>query len=267
LRAAARAERSRRAASPDTRSERATAIGREPPVPNPSCPQSSGGHPGGGGHRMDSRQKTAGMTEGMGCGNPVSARHFVVQVSPRRVVPFDQPNLPRSVPLLEPLLPFDGRLCRAVHLVVDKSINAVLRCEAAPHLLLVFPYPLGERRSHANVQRPVSLARKNVDRKLFFHSWHIHHKATKEETRRRSCPQSLGGHPLPLPVMPAILRRASIGREHRFPPKDCGNDRRKQSRILFLPRRGCTRRKFARDRADGTESLRGCKLPGRFGPG
>lgn len=75
----------------------------------------------------------------------------------------DQVEFPLASPLLDLLFPTDRCLDRIVLLKPNQSVDAIARCEAWDGLALVLGYAPHEIGGHDNIQRPVRLAREQID--------------------------------------------------------------------------------------------------------
>src|SRR5262249_46332937 len=87
----------------------------------------------------------------------------VVEIDPMRVGAFDQVEFPLAFPFLDLLFPANRTFDRIVQLEPDQLVNAIARCETRDGLALVLEHPLHEIGGHANIQRPVRLAREQID--------------------------------------------------------------------------------------------------------
>ena len=90
-----------------------------------------------------------------------------VQISPTRIHRLDETHLPDAAPLLERLLPTNGRSHVTVHLVVDESLHAVRRREAWDHSAPVLPDASDKVAGDPDVERSPPLACEYVNGRLF----------------------------------------------------------------------------------------------------
>src|SRR5690606_36119278 len=88
------------------------------------------------------------------------------QIAPAKVVLLDQLQLPHAPPLLDPLLPQDRVFHRGMLLKPDEALHAILQRKTRHSTLAMCVDALDQVRCDADIQRPVALARKNIDRRL-----------------------------------------------------------------------------------------------------
>jgi hypothetical protein len=81
-------------------------------------------------------------------------------------------DFPGTVPFLELLFSHDGRFHRLMGLVPDKFLDPVAFRETIDKLISVFVDPPCEIRRHTNIERPISLAGKNINARLLS-MWHL----------------------------------------------------------------------------------------------
>src|SRR5690606_18823766 len=85
------------------------------------------------------------------------------QVAPGRIALFDQLELPRPVPLLEPLLAHDRMLHRGVWLEPDQHLDAILAGEARDGALPMLMDPLHQVRRDTDIERPAATRGEQVN--------------------------------------------------------------------------------------------------------
>jgi hypothetical protein len=97
------------------------------------------------------------------------------QIRPRQVLGLDQVDLPRSMPILQLLLTCDGARHVLKKLKANETIDGIFRRKPPALRLPVLPHPRQQVRRYANIQRPIMLARKDIDTGLFIHPT-VHNK-------------------------------------------------------------------------------------------
>ena len=102
----------------------------------------------------------------------ITARHIsqenqrlqrLIQVIPPRIVLPNQAQLPPPEPVLEVLFPLDRIPNVIVVLIVHEARDVVLLREPLNHALPVLIHPFRQVTRHADVERPIGLARQDVD--------------------------------------------------------------------------------------------------------
>src|SRR5271157_1643087 len=88
--------------------------------------------------------------------------HAMRQVLPPRIDRFDEPNLPRTVPLLEAFFSLDRITRPRKGFAIHQTMDVVLLGETLQQILLMLPHPAREIICHADVEGPIRLAGKNV---------------------------------------------------------------------------------------------------------
>ncbi len=91
------------------------------------------------------------------------SKDFIIQVSPCRIILFDQFDLPRPIPFLDGFFLLDGVFHGFMNLVPNQSLNAVTLRESFRRIILVSPDTLNEIRRDADIQSAVGFARKDVN--------------------------------------------------------------------------------------------------------
>ena len=107
------------------------------------------------------------------------------QIDPFRIFGVDKINLPRSMPIFQLLLALDRALHVAKHLKMHKAVNGIFRRmlrEQAVAMLRKAQHQIGR---HADIERAVKLARKDIGARLFFLS-HVKSLAEKWMLERQS---------------------------------------------------------------------------------
>jgi len=94
----------------------------------------------------------------------------IKQVPPRRIVAFNQLNLPSAPPFLHGLFSGDGFCDVGEYLNVDECRNGIAFGKSVSDSVAVFQNTSGEVAGHANVQRAVSSTGQNVYEILMFHA-------------------------------------------------------------------------------------------------
>ena len=90
-----------------------------------------------------------------------------IQILPLLISFLNQLNLPGSLPLLDSFLSRNCRLHGGMEFIPNQQVNQVALREAVRKIVLVLPDAFHEVGSHAQVQRSVAPAGKNVDAGLF----------------------------------------------------------------------------------------------------
>ena len=90
-----------------------------------------------------------------------------MQVAPLRVHLFDEPYLPRPLPILDLLLAADGGLHRLPVLVPHQCLHAVAGGEAGRRAVLVVTHPRPQGARHADIDRAAITVRHDVDGGMF----------------------------------------------------------------------------------------------------
>ena len=85
------------------------------------------------------------------------------QVVPAGVDRFDEPNLPRAIPLLEAFLSLDSITRSWKGFAIHQAMDVVLLGKTLQQALLVLPDPAREIIGHPDVKGPIRLAGKNVN--------------------------------------------------------------------------------------------------------
>src|SRR6476646_80606 len=88
------------------------------------------------------------------------------QIASGWVLRVDQIQLPRAVPLLDPLFPFYCRLHRVVLLEPHQSRHPVAMTESVDCMLAMLPDAGDEIAGHAEVKSAVTVTRKQVHARL-----------------------------------------------------------------------------------------------------
>src|SRR5207302_412145 len=86
-----------------------------------------------------------------------------VEVTPVGIVLLDQSDLPIAPPLLDLFLACDGRYRVIIALEPDEPIDTVSGAESSQQLVFMLVHPTDQIIGHAQIQRPVSPARKQID--------------------------------------------------------------------------------------------------------
>ena len=105
--------------------------------------------------------------------------NLIIQVSPRRITPLNQFDLPCSIPFLDRPFSLDGTFHGFMNLVPNQPMNTVTFRESFHQVILVLPNPLGEIRSDTDIQSATGFARKNVN------AWNFHRNLWTSATRFR----------------------------------------------------------------------------------
>ena len=107
------------------------------------------------------------------------------KVSPNRITFVDQIDLPGPMPIFKLFLAQYGALHVSKHLKMDQPVNRVFRRMAGHCAVAMLPNAREKVRGHANVQRAVMLARKDIDARvfLFSHGWNITAKWTLKQVQ------------------------------------------------------------------------------------
>ena len=80
----------------------------------------------------------------------------------------DQIDFPGPMPVFQLLFAPDRWLHFAKQFKVNKAVNRIFRAVAGRRAVAMLPHAPDKVRRHANVERAVKLARKDVDARLFF---------------------------------------------------------------------------------------------------
>jgi hypothetical protein len=88
------------------------------------------------------------------------------KVFPLGIHLFDQPDLPRAVPLLEPLLPLNRLVHASVHLEVHERVHTVLLGKSVHATFPMRFDAIGEIACYAYIQRSVGFAGEDVHHRL-----------------------------------------------------------------------------------------------------
>ena len=91
------------------------------------------------------------------------------QIRPRQVLGLNQIYLPRPMPVLQLLLALDRRRHVLKKFKAHEPIHGIFRCELPALRLPMLPHPRQQVRRHADIERSVMPARKDVDARLFAH--------------------------------------------------------------------------------------------------
>ena len=107
------------------------------------------------------------------------------KVSPNRITFVDQIDLPRPMPILQLFFAQYGAFHVAEHLKMDQPVNRIFRGMSWHRIAAMLPNASDQVRGHANVQRAVMLARKDIDARvfLFSHGWNITAKWTLKQVQ------------------------------------------------------------------------------------
>ena len=92
------------------------------------------------------------------------------KVRPNRITFVDQIDLPGPMPIFKLFLAQYGALHVSKHLKMDQPVNRVFRRMAGHCAVAMLPNAREKVRGHANVQRAVMLARKDIDARVFLFS-------------------------------------------------------------------------------------------------
>jgi hypothetical protein len=85
-----------------------------------------------------------------------------------RVVFVDQVDLPGPVPVFKLLFAQDRRLHLAKQLKMHETIDCIFGCMSGRRIVTMLPHAANKVGRHANIQRAIKLARKDIDAGLFF---------------------------------------------------------------------------------------------------
>ena len=85
------------------------------------------------------------------------------KVAPLRVFAIDQIDFPRPVPTLELLFSRDCGDHIAEHFKVDQPVDGIAFGETGQRAFAMLPHSPQQIGRHANIQRPVAAARKNIN--------------------------------------------------------------------------------------------------------
>jgi hypothetical protein len=116
------------------------------------------------------------------------------QIRPRQILGFDQIDFPRAMPVLQLLLALDCRRHVLKKLEADEAIDSISRRKPPTLRLAMLPHPRPQVRRHADIQRPVMLARKNINARLFAHSngFTKNHRHPELVSGSIPCPATIG---------------------------------------------------------------------------
>ena len=89
------------------------------------------------------------------------------KVRPNRITFVDQIDLPRSMPILQLFLARNRASHVAKHFKMDKPVNCIFRRVSGHRFVAMLPNARDKVRRHADVERAVKLARKDVDAWVF----------------------------------------------------------------------------------------------------
>ncbi len=97
------------------------------------------------------------------------------KVRPNRVTLVDQIDFPGPVPVFQLLFARNRALHVAKHFKMDKPVDRIFRRMPGRCAIAMLPNAREKVRGHANVERAVKLASKNIDARvfLFSHRWSI----------------------------------------------------------------------------------------------
>ena len=90
------------------------------------------------------------------------------QISPMRVMLVDQVDFPRPVPVLQLLFALDRAFHVAKQFKVNETVDRIFRRMSGHRAIAMLPHAANKVRCHADIQRTVKLASKDVDAGLFF---------------------------------------------------------------------------------------------------
>ena len=90
------------------------------------------------------------------------------QIDPLRVFGANEVYFPRPMPVFQLLLALNRALHITKHFKMDKPIDRIFRGMSGHYIIAVLVKTLEQVRSHADVERPMRLARKNVNARVFF---------------------------------------------------------------------------------------------------
>jgi hypothetical protein len=100
------------------------------------------------------------------------------KVSPNRIPFVDQIDLPWSMPILQLLLPRNGAFHVAKHFKMHQPVDRIFRRVPGRRIVAMLPNAREQVRRHANVERAVKLASKDIDARVFLFS-HVRSFAEK----------------------------------------------------------------------------------------
>jgi hypothetical protein len=89
------------------------------------------------------------------------------KVSPNRVPFVDQIDFPRSMPILQLFFARNRAFHVAKHFKMHQPVNRIFRRMSGHRIIAVLPNAREQVRRHANVERAVKLARKDIDTRVF----------------------------------------------------------------------------------------------------
>ena len=91
-------------------------------------------------------------------GNPgIASTDLIIQVRPERVARVNQLELPRPLPMLNLLLPRDGRLSRVMHFIPDQLMDVVFFGKAGSQIVLVLVNALDQIGCDSRVESSVAI--------------------------------------------------------------------------------------------------------------
>jgi hypothetical protein len=99
------------------------------------------------------------------------------QILPMRVISVDKINLPRPVPVLQLFLPRNRRRHVGEQFIMHKSVDRIFGRVTRRKVVAMLIYAVGQVRRHADVKRAITLARKDIDARLFFFSHRFNNAA------------------------------------------------------------------------------------------
>ncbi len=107
------------------------------------------------------------------------------QIGPMRVVFVDQIDLPRSMPVFQLVFALYRGLHFAKQFEMHEAVDRIFRGMSGHRFVPMLPHATNKVRGHANVERAVQLARKDVDAGLFVlsHLWNLAAKWTLKQVQ------------------------------------------------------------------------------------
>jgi hypothetical protein len=96
-------------------------------------------------------------------GTQVFSPELAVQITPTWIEPFDQLDLPSSVPFLQPPLAPKGVFAALESLKPDELAHTILGGETLSDLFPVLPNPPRQPIGRTDVERPVAITRDDVN--------------------------------------------------------------------------------------------------------
>src|SRR5665213_2246191 len=96
--------------------------------------------------------------------SPTSEMKLRIEIDPMRVVALDHRDLPVALPFLDLSLALARPGQRFVDFIPNQPIDSVRLREPRHHLVLMFPCATQEVGRAAAIQRPIGIARKQIDR-------------------------------------------------------------------------------------------------------